>query len=1099
MTKAADFISESCATFGDGDLLLNGAVSSFGGFRDAWSINTEVYYSIIDGVNREAGVGTFNGLSTITRDTILSTTINGVYNNVDPVAIDLQGASQVSCTLNADTFEYLLTQSELIEGHLTDIGNPHDVTAEQVSYESSADPTSSETDVQRAMHDHAESIEERVASCNGIIQGGVLSGSGTLFSVTAGAGKIYDSYSNPGNTGIKNVTWPNNTAVTLDMASVNIGITYIVMSDLGVVVQVTGGLSPAYFRNYILLGQIKFINGAIVEVTNTPSVIKQTATDLYDLLFTSLTLDGNDIEPVDSNLQVYVTAGSIFFPGINYYNDIKDPNNLVTIAQGSGDTPITMRTLLQDGTLSNSVVTIPKQFNPSAVELTALSGGSATIHRLYALGFEDTTREFVLLYGQNEYVNSEDAKDNLDIDTSQTEYPTEVDSMLFLGYICVDSNAVDFTDVSKAWIVNSVGGNSNASSAGVKDPDAVRWQGPWDSLISYLKNDWVLDGVWGAVVVADTTTDRPAPQAYGNPNWLVPDTPPWVLNSRVARVKSGLRINNLTEVYVINKLRVGIPDLSSSVIYRVLITNNLTGVIDIGQAIIGSNFNDLGWNEVTIDPIILNVGSDTSITLVSENISDTTDYNHGYTYAGSDKNTNPANGETWRDNDVSLRISTTERGGVVGGLYDELNAIVAGSIIKLAAEAEPTRYVTYDVVSQTDNTTWFEYEVLKVEEGAGGYPLVGEDIQNYFTVQVQGSTQFGSVTGHFVGSNQLSGELQIGDGVVTTTQDAYGIDVYMQKYTASDDWGLVSYSGSGAGGVSEGTLPSMGKNLIINGDFSVWQRGEVISSPDLEYTADRWVVKVDGNVAHAVSPDANDRSILNALNAVIVTPEANQQITYRREDVRVLSGKTLTLSFLASAGTFGMGFERIKIFQYFGTSGDAEVEITVATNLILTSELTRYTFTFTLPSVSGKVVGDNDHLSIRFYMNMFETNNSGVFQLSEVQLEVGSEAHAFELTNPAIQLHQCRRYYWKSASRPDNQRQYTDAAWSALFGQYFNFPVTMRVSPDIQIETEPVYENCSLAVVCNGNVDGFGVNVTALAAGTYSIKQGVYTADAEVY
>jgi hypothetical protein len=49
-----------------------------------------------------------------------------------------------------------------------------------------------------------------------------------------------------------------------------------------------------------------------------------------------------------------------------------------------------------------------------------------------------------------------------------------------------------------------------------------------------------------------------------------------------------------------------------------------------------------------------------------------------------------------------------------------------------------------------------------------------------------------------------------------------------------------------------------GKNKIINGDFSVWQRGTSFSSPsdDTYSSADRWKVSRDGSPTFTVSQQA---------------------------------------------------------------------------------------------------------------------------------------------------------------------------------------------------------------------------------------------------
>lgn len=112
MHNVADFIKETSATVGTGAITLSGAVdASVGRFRDAWQVQTTVYYAILDGLNRESGQGTFDGSTTLIRNTIYSKIENGIYDDTNPTPIDLHGQAIVACTLNADTMQTLLDES----------------------------------------------------------------------------------------------------------------------------------------------------------------------------------------------------------------------------------------------------------------------------------------------------------------------------------------------------------------------------------------------------------------------------------------------------------------------------------------------------------------------------------------------------------------------------------------------------------------------------------------------------------------------------------------------------------------------------------------------------------------------------------------------------------------------------------------------------------------------------------------------------------------------------------------------------------------------------------------------------------------------------
>ena len=97
---------EKCNTIGTGDLFLVGTEQSFVRWRDSVP-QGQVYYVIEEGVNRESGVGTFNGVNTITRDTVHATLVNGTYNDNNPTPLHLTGAAVVACSFTKDSYDVI--------------------------------------------------------------------------------------------------------------------------------------------------------------------------------------------------------------------------------------------------------------------------------------------------------------------------------------------------------------------------------------------------------------------------------------------------------------------------------------------------------------------------------------------------------------------------------------------------------------------------------------------------------------------------------------------------------------------------------------------------------------------------------------------------------------------------------------------------------------------------------------------------------------------------------------------------------------------------------------------------------------------------------
>lgn len=114
MTKSVgNWVSESTASTGTGAITLSGNKTSDDVTTFSNAVNSGlIYYSIKDGDNREAGIGTYDGGVQIQRTQVTATLLNGVYNDVNPVPLNLSGNAVVSCTFTSHAYRELL---QLIE------------------------------------------------------------------------------------------------------------------------------------------------------------------------------------------------------------------------------------------------------------------------------------------------------------------------------------------------------------------------------------------------------------------------------------------------------------------------------------------------------------------------------------------------------------------------------------------------------------------------------------------------------------------------------------------------------------------------------------------------------------------------------------------------------------------------------------------------------------------------------------------------------------------------------------------------------------------------------------------------------------------------
>jgi hypothetical protein len=114
----------------------------------------------------------------------------------------------------------------------------------------------------------------------------------------------------------------------------------------------------------------------------------------------------------------------------------------------------------------------------------------------------------------------------------------------------------------------------------------------------------------------------------------------------------------------------------------------------------------------------------------------------------------------------------------------------------------------------------------------------------------------------------------------------------------------------------------------------------------------------------------------------------------------------------------------VDFVQYFGTGGSPSptVESIGPKKFALSTAWQKFIHTFNVPSIDGKTIGadSNDYLKLRFWFDAGSNHNtnssslgnqSGTFDLAQVQLEVGQIANVFEKLSNSDILQQCLRFY----------------------------------------------------------------------------------------
>jgi hypothetical protein len=251
---------------------------------------------------------------------------------------------------------------------------------------------------------------------------------------------------------------------------------------------------------------------------------------------------------------------------------------------------------------------------------------------------------------------------------------------------------------------------------------------------------------------------------------------------------------------------------------------------------------------------------------------------------------------------------------------------------------------------------------------------------------------------------------------------------------------------SGTVNLVSGTQIAAGKNTLINGDFSIWQRGT--SSSGNAYIADRWysaLVSGTGTFAQesTVVPTGSIYSMKFTASAT-AQPALYQAI--ETANAIKFAGQTVTVSGVVAASA-STGFT---IDVQHSASTDNGVTGTW-TSITATSGGTATATSTTFVSISGVYAIPSTAKSLR--VRIFTTSTiatSAVVYFDNLQLELGSTATAFQTATGTIQgeLAACQRYYWRATLANDCQTGFQGAAYSttAVYG-IMNAKVTMRTTP----------------------------------------------------
>ena len=124
----------------------------------------------------------------------------------------------------------------------------------------------------------------------------------------------------------------------------------------------------------------------------------------------------------------------------------------------------------------------------------------------------------------------------------------------------------------------------------------------------------------------------------------------------------------------------------------------------------------------------------------------------------------------------------------------------------------------------------------------------------------------------------------------------------------------------------------------------------------------------------------------------------------------------------------------------------------------MTTSWQKFTTTFSVPSISGKTVGSNSWIGLAFFFTAGSDNDSrtnslgnqsGIFDIAQVQLEEGPIATPFEQRPFGVEEQLCKRYWCMGKYKLGGRATAGSGNRDNIF-----FSTTMRVHPTVYLSNE---------------------------------------------
>lgn len=324
--------------------------------------------------------------------------------------------------------------------------------------------------------------------------------------------------------------------------------------------------------------------------------------------------------------------------------------------------------------------------------------------------------------------------------------------------------------------------------------------------------------------------------------------------------------------------------------------------------------------------------------------------------------------------------------------------------------------------------------------------------------------------------------------------------------------GMAIHNGAVKGGnILRFPVTNAGKNILRNSRFMVKQNGnlwmDIPSSGDSHYIADGWFFQRGGgskaNCAISNTYRNGEDDVIDALRTTTISGGGSSSfsiLSQRFADVRLLSGRTCTLSFKAKCNVA----RRIALeFGQTMDSADPNKNLAIG-QAELTSSWQKFEFTFQAPELPDPYsLGGNNHNYLYFWLEAGDAFNSrtggitpfsGSTDITNVQLEIGDKATDLEFLTYYEELAKVQEYYETYSGVIGLQKEgFKGTASPDVVGGFISFAQRKKFTPTVTTTTDFLTADFLYGVSSHG----FNVQATANSA-VSPARLLTYKADAEI-